>query len=573
MTRKKKKKTVEWQRVDLHLHTPASSDYEQENVTYLDILKQAEKRNLDIIAFTDHNTVAGYSAMLAEIENLEFLERLARLQSDERERLSEYRRLREKILVLPGFEITATFGFHIIGLFSPEILMRELELMLLHLGVPAESLDEGATEVGATSDVLTVYRTIAEAGGIVIAPHANTSHGVAMRKFGFGGQTRIAYTQDPDLHALEVTDLERKGRRTTAAFFDGSKPEYPRRMRCIQGSDAHRLTADPKQKNRLGVGDRATEVLLPEVSFEALRELFLGKDFARTRPARKAAEQPFDHVQAAREAGPTIVQSFHERMTRRGGRLYAILADVCAFANTNGGTVYVGASPNPKQPPEGVEQVDQAAQTLTHEIERKITPPLEVEVDVLESRGRKMLRLAVPCGDDPPYAIDESKVYVRQETDTSLAVRDEIVALVKRALAAGVSAAHGEEPALTGGIESPRTGVEIVETVERKGTRYHTVRDLRQGNTVQNVTRSSARRLWHYAITQKEEHPVAPSKVHWQGDIGLWKKRVRSGQVRYDLVQRMPDGSLRVYYGVTEEGIDGEWKALVGNGSDGEELA
>jgi hypothetical protein len=554
--------------MDLHLHTPASSDYEQENVTYLDILQRAEARELDIIAFADHNTVAGYTAMLAEIENLEFLERLDRLQAGERERLHEYRRLREKILVLPGFEITATFGFHVIGLFSPQVSMRELELILLQLGVPGDLLERGATEVGATSDVLTVYRAIAEAGGIVIAPHANTSHGVAMRGMGFGGQTRIAYTQDLNLHALEVTDLEKKGRRTTAAFFDGSKPEYPRRMRCIQGSDAHRLKADPRQKNRLGVGDRAAEALLSEVSFEALRELFLGDDFARTRPARKAAEKPFDHVQAIREAGPTIVQSFHERMTRRGGRLYAIIADVCAFANTNGGTVYVGLSASPKQPPVGVDQADQAAQTLTQEIERKITPPLEVEVDVLESQGRKVLRLATPRGQDPPYAIDESKVYVRQEAETSLAVRDEIVAMVKRALMTETPPAQIEVPAHVGGIQPPRTGVEIVKTVERKGTLYHTVRDLRQGNVVQNVTRLSARRLWHYAITQKEEHPVSPDKVSWQGDLGLWKKRTRSGQVRYDLVQRGPDGSLRVYYGVTEEGIDGEWKALVGNGPD-----
>ncbi len=556
--------------MDLHLHTPASSDYEQENVTYLDILKRAESQSLDIIAFTDHNTMAGYAAILDEIENLEFLERLDRLQAGERQRLKEYRRLWAKILLLPGFEITATLGFHVIGLFSPKTPVRELELMLLQLGVPGDLLDKGATEVGPTSDVLTVYRTIVEAGGIVIAPHANTSHGVAMRRIGFGGQTRIAYTQDANLHALEVTDLEKKGRRTTAAFFDGSKPEYPRRMRCIQGSDAHRLTAAPQQKNRLGVGDRATEALLPAMTFEALRELFLGDDFARTRPARKAAERPFDHVQAAREAGPTIVQSFHERMTHRGGRLYAIIADVCAFANTNGGTVYVGVGSNPKQPLVGVAQAEQAAQTLKHEIERKITPPLEVEVDVLESQGHQVLHLTVPRGSDPPYTIDASKIYVRQETETSLAVRDEIVAMVKRALMSEPSPAAAEAPAQSEGIEPPRTGVEIVETVKRKDTLYHTVRDLRQGNTVKNVTRRSARRLWHYAITQKEEHPVAPDKVRWQGDIGLWKRRARSGQVRYDLVQRMSDGSLRVYYGVTEEGINGEWKALVGDGSGGE---
>jgi hypothetical protein len=215
----------------------------------------------------------------------------------------------------------------------------------------------------------------------------------------------------------------------------------------------------------------------------------------------------------------------------------------------------------------GIDQAEQVTQVLKQEIERKITPPLEVEVDVLESQGRKVLCLAVPRGSDPPYAIDGSKIYVRQETETSLAVRDEIVALVSRSPAVESPA----EQAPAEGIKPPRTGVEIVETVERKGTLYHTVRDLRQGSTVKNVTRRSARRLWHYAISQKEEYPVNPAQVRWQGDIGLCKKRTRSGQVRYDLVQRMPDGSLRAYYGVTEEGIDGEWKTLVGNGSDGEE--
>ncbi len=108
-----------------------------------------------------------------------------------------------------------------------------------------------------------------EAGGLVIAAHANSSNGVAMRGFPIGGQTKIAYTQDQHLHALEVTDLENKGSKATAAFFNGTKPEYPRRMHCIQGSDCHRLTTDPQRKKNLGIGDRTTDVLLPEVSFSA----------------------------------------------------------------------------------------------------------------------------------------------------------------------------------------------------------------------------------------------------------------------------------------------------------------
>ena len=560
MARKKKQtKKPQWRRVDLHLHTPASADYLESNVSYLDIVRQAESKGLDIIAFTDHNTVAGYQAMMEEIHQLEMLERLGRMHQGEKQRLGEYRRLLEKVLALPGFEFTATLGFHILGIFSPETDVRELEFILRQLNVPPDKLDTGSTEVGATTDVLTAYRIIDEAGGIAIAAHANSNHGVAMRGLGFGGQTRIAYTQDPHLHALEVTDLEKKGRRTTARFFDGSRPEYPRRMHCIQGSDAHRLTQDQSDKKHLGVGDRVTEMLLTEVSFDALQEVFLGNDFARTRPYR-AAKAPVDYIQAARGEGATIVQDFHAGHTQRGGRLYAILADVCAFANTNGGTLYVGISANPKERPPGISKPPQVVKKLQEEIERRITPPLEVTVDVQQTQGVKVVRVAVPRGDDPPYAIDDSKIYVRSEAETGLAVRDEIVNLTKRAWK-GPADTLAEE--LTGRIEPPRTGVEIVETQERKGTLYHTMRDLRNGNVVKNVTRKSARRLWHYAITQAEEHPVDASKVQWRGDIGLLKQRKHGDKARYDLAQR-EGNKLRAYYGVTEDGIHGEWARLVG---------
>jgi len=557
--KKKQSEKRQWRRVDLHLHTPASADYLEPSDSYLDIIRQAGNKGLDIIAFTDHNTVAGYQAMLEEIHQLEMLEQLGRIRQEEKQQLGEYRSLLEKVLVLPGFEFTATLGFHILGIFSPETDVRELEFILRKLNVPPDKLDTGSTEVGATSDVLTAYQAIDEAGGIAIAAHANSNHGVAMRGLGFGGQTRIAYTQDTHLHALEVTDLEKKGRRTTARFFDGSRPEYPRRMHCIQGSDAHRIIQDPNDPKHLGVGDRVTEMLLTEVSFGALREVFLGNDFARTRPYR-AAKAPVDYIQAAQEEGPSIVQDFHAGHTQRGGRLYAILADVCAFANTNGGTLYVGIGANPKERPQGVSKPPQVVRKLQEEIERRITPPLQVTVDVQQTQGVKAVRVAVPRGDDPPYAIDDSKIYVRSEAETGLAVRDEIVNLVKRTWKKPVDTPVDE---IAGRTEPPRTGVEIVETQERQGTLYHTMRDLRNGNVVKNVTRKSARRLWHYAITQTEEHPADASKIQWHGDICLLKQRKHGDKSRYDLAQREGD-KLRAYYGVTEDGIHGEWARLVG---------
>jgi len=663
----RKPNKTQWYRADLHLHTIASADYQEPGITYLDILRRGEMRGLDIMAFTDHNTVNGYASMMREIETLEMLGQRERATPEERRRLAEYRRLLDKILVLPGFEFTATFGFHILGIFSPDAKIRQIEHTLLSLNIPAQALDEGNPAVGASSDVLSAYRAINEAGGLVIAAHANSAHGVAMRGFDFGGQTRIAYTQDPYLHCLEVTDLDRRGRGTTARFFDGTKPEYPRRMRCIQGSDAHRLAKDPRVEKNLGIGDRITEFLLPERSFDSLRDLLRGNDFARSRPYYGTSREVYDFVHSAREAGPSIVQAFHDSMARAGGRLYGIIADICAFANTNGGTIYIGVSTDMGTLPVGVSNIGESIEVLKTEIAHRINPQLEVEIDVQETSGKSVIRIQVPRGDDPPYAIDDNKIYVREEAETSLAVRDEIVQLVKKnaqvvaavaaqtaqaaapahttraggqpsgrggrrdqsrqtqqrmkaveatpvveeppvpvaevepevlapaelalppalvddAAEAGMSASqggnqqHGSSRRERGGrrmlqrpmsprdeallSNSPRTGVEIVGTETRKGERYHVMRDLRDGKLVKNVTRSSARRLWHYAITELENSPVELDQVQWNGNVGLWKRYKHGGVVRYDLVLS-ENGSTRIFYGVTEDGMHGPWQQFI----------
>lgn len=575
---KKPTTTEQWYKADLHIHTPASADYQQEGVSCLDILREAEHKGIDILAFTDHNTVAGYRAMQDEIDDLELLERVGRLNPQERQKLLEYRRLLDRVLLLRGFEFTATFGFHILGIFDPDTPLRDLEFLLLKLNLPPDRLDEGATDIGATSDVLTAYQMIARAGGIVIAAHANSTNGVALHGLQFGGQTRIAFTQDPNLHALEVTDLERKTGKTTARFFDGSKPEYPRRMRCIQGSDAHRVTRQADKPRNLGVGDRVTEVLLTERSFKALREVFLGDDYVRTRPYRPQAT-PVDFVQAARDEGPNIVQDFHERYSTRGGYRDAIIADICAFANTNGGTLYIGVPADAKKLPTGVGASPQRVVNLfQQEIEQRVTPELQITADVLDTQGQKVVRIVVPRGLTPPYAMDESGIYIRSEAETTMAVRDEIVELTRRGLTGepaqvpSIEENEREEPVVgEPALETqpqitpapPRTGVEIADVTERNNTQYYTMRDLRNGSVINNVTKRSARNLWRYAIEEAETNPVDPGQVRWLDNIGVWKQREYRGRVRWDLVQK-DNGTLRVYYGVTEEGIHDKWAALVG---------
>ncbi len=611
-----------WYKADLHLHTPASRDYEEPGVTYLEWLRRVVDQGLDIVAITDHNTVAGIGAIRRELDWLTQLELQGRLTPEEQQRLSEWRALGNQVVVFPGFEFTATFGFHILAIFPPEMSVRQLEHVLLSMKVPAAKLDEGSTETGATTDVLTAYRMIREAGGLVIAAHANSTHGVAMRNFPFGGQTKIAYTQDLNLDAMEVTDLDRSGR-STARFFNGSKAEYPRRMHCLQGSDAHRLIMDPKNPKRLGIGDRATELLLDEPTYDALVNALRSKQFDRVRPARPA-DKPFDPLDVVRDEGPTLVQSFHESAAVRGGKFDAILADICAFANTAGGVAYVGAKPG-KGKLRSLSAPTIVEQDIRKAISDRLAPQIELKIDLIQSQGAKVLRVHVPKGPDLPYALDDHKFYVRDEAETSLAVRDEIVALVREALGfevetepepesvvelpvsekasdvaeiplaekseekggrrgrdgrkGGSGRNHGKAaqasaaPLLVAGAAPtlptndatfylPQIGVEIVDSEERNGHRFYTIRDMRNGHVIKNVTRKGARKLWSYAIQQYEDNPIDPTKLQWRNNTGFIRVERRAGKARYDLVLREGD-RVRVFYGVTDDGMEGEWSQFV----------
>jgi len=424
------------------MHTPGSADYEQAGVTCLDILQQAERRGLDIIAFTDHNTVNGYRMMMREIADLELLERLKRIQPDELGRLLEYRRLLKKILVLPGFEFTSTFGFHILGIFPPGKPLRDIEYLLYEMHVPGDALDKGLTEAGATSDVLTAYRLIDEAGGIAIAAHANSSSGVLMRGVNIGGQTRIAFTQDRHLAAVELTDLS-KGRRSMAYWLSGTKAEYPRRMHLIQGSDAHRLTVSATDARRLGVGDRTSEVLLTERTFAALRALFLSQDFHRVRQSRAPLNLSVDPIQdiRAQEAGAKL--AFHPALPRRSvNRFEEIVRDAAAMANGEGGVIVIGCEAGVNKKPKGVPSAEETARKLADAVREQVKPELQPAIVAQTIDDAQIIRVTVPQTNQGPYAVHDTQFYVRDGAQTRAATRDEIVAITKRCLEAAAQAAQ-----------------------------------------------------------------------------------------------------------------------------------
>ena len=96
----------------------------------------------------------------------------------------------------------------------------------------------------------------------------------------------------------------------------------------------------------------------------------------------------------------------------------------------------------------------------------------------------------------------------------------------------------------------------------RNGHLFYTIRDLRNGNVVKNITRNGARKLWSYAIEQYDKRGSQRIPIEWQGNIGLVRSEKRAGKLRYDLALREGD-KTRIFYGVTEDGMDGAWSTFL----------
>lgn len=554
---------MRWFRADLHIHTPASEDYAEPNASYLDILQEAERRELSIIAFTDHNTVHGYERMRQEIDFLQTLERAQRLTDEEQARLNEFRRLLAKITVLPGFEFTSHYGAHILGVFAPDRPVSLIEATLLQLGVSPDSLKGGVCAVADTRHVTEAYEIIARAGGLVIAPHVNGPNGIISEtlRMGTSGQARIAATQHPALHALEFinfyTDHEKF---TSPGFYNGRTEHYERRMFCIQGSDAHRLRRTPAGEgdawHRHGIGDRYVELLLPEPSFAALKALFASQDFDRVRVPKRDQKQW--EVDTLRFGPPGERQVMRPDDTEAHARLWM---DVAALANLGGGTLFIGADRDGARIT-GVARPDAISELLRQTVAEQIVPQPYLTLELMHYEGRDLMRVEVRAHEPPPFMGQNGVIYTRRDGETVPADRGEVIQLCRRALAEGASSPldNGED------LELPRSGVEIVGAQKRSGVWYYEVRDLR---TTAGVTRDRAQGLWAYAISRYEDlregRLDVQSQVKWRGRLGLWRAYRQGNRTKYDLVHRDANGVIdHVFFGVSDWGLGESWQALLG---------
>ena len=106
---KKKEVKEKFYKVDLHIHTPASSCYkgDKSNEEYLKIIKKAKDVGIKIMAITDHNSIEGYKKIIELKEDLKKESNTLSRIRDSKQTKKEIKQIRKKlalfkdILILP----------------------------------------------------------------------------------------------------------------------------------------------------------------------------------------------------------------------------------------------------------------------------------------------------------------------------------------------------------------------------------------------------------------------------------------------------------------------------------------
>lgn len=240
-------------RVDLHIHTPASLDYKEKDVTAEKIVEKATRCKLNLIAITDHNTADKCYDVIEAAKG-------------------------SQLVVLPGVEISVQGGkrgIHLLSIFDQDTPKNRIADLLARIGITSDK--RGKQDALAQESIMKVLEEIQATGGIAIAAHADLTQGLVSD---IRGQQRIAIVNNEKLCGMEIVNKE------TRQFFDGTDPNYRRKLPCIQCSDAHSLSE---------IGRRVTRLKMDKPCLEGVRQAFLDQE-SRIRLDDEASLCPYPYI-------------------------------------------------------------------------------------------------------------------------------------------------------------------------------------------------------------------------------------------------------------------------------------
>lgn len=207
---------AEFWAVDLHIHTPASSDAAEADFGEpADIISAAINAGLDAIAVTDHNTASWCARMAEAAEGT-------------------------TLIVLPGFELSTREG-HLLGIWEEGTPASTLEDVLITLGIQRRQF--GDTNILAAKGMDESAAVIVAAGGLAIAAHVDKERGILTQPV----QTHVnRLLASSNIAAFEYVSSEAPAR--IEAKLQGT-----RQLALLQSSDAYDASLSRHSASGIGV--------------------------------------------------------------------------------------------------------------------------------------------------------------------------------------------------------------------------------------------------------------------------------------------------------------------------------
>ncbi|MCY3991308.1 MAG: AAA family ATPase [Caldilineaceae bacterium] len=210
------RRSCTYYKVDLHVHSPKSSDYKGDpSITPYEFVSAYVARGFDMIAITDHNAGSFID---------EAIEARNRIEKDEG----------RKIIILPGVEINVTPGVHLLAIFGGGGTARISDL-LSSLQLPVEKRGETAEPIRL--QIEEIARLVHDRKGLLVGAHCNSTHGVVKE---LRGEPRLDWLSALDALDINSGQSEEKASKTMCYVTNDLGVTIP----FTFGSDSHDAASD-----------------------------------------------------------------------------------------------------------------------------------------------------------------------------------------------------------------------------------------------------------------------------------------------------------------------------------------
>ena len=265
--------------LDLHVHSPASRDWRDGDVSADDLVRQARDQGLDGIAITDHESGQFIDQLRAAAEST-------------------------GLTIIPGVELNnlaGNEGIHLIALFDLDMTANDVDHFLSSIG-SLTGTGATVTRGTATAGILDVLDAIEKRGGIAVLAHCQSSKGslAEMR-----GDVRTTLVRHPVVLAAEARaeehfdETKRAARKRTWDWLDGTDPTYKRKLAVYQASD--NPAAEGHGHSLAGIGSRFSYFYVERpITLESLRQCFIDREVRIEYPEVGAGVAPAVHQTAPR---------------------------------------------------------------------------------------------------------------------------------------------------------------------------------------------------------------------------------------------------------------------------------